>query len=170
MSEFEREERYIVFKTSKLHEDEFVRRKQWLHLTDQFVSSALVNCVVIEHDWPEFEPVWAMLKARMTGIPVPDPAREELMHEIEELKADLRSAKSGPDRWINSQFRTPPDGESVWCFGSTDGETFRAFLGYRSSRGKWFEYNNGDYIDGGYGNDYEATVTHWQSTPQPPTV
>ncbi len=34
--------------------------------------------------------------------------------------------------------------------------------------GKWEEINNGDYRDGGYGDDYPAEVTHWQPLPAPP--
>jgi hypothetical protein len=66
-TEFKREERYIVFKLSKLHTDELVRAKQLKTLKNAFVEDARVDCVVIESDWPEYEPVWAMIEARVTG-------------------------------------------------------------------------------------------------------
>lgn len=68
MSDFEREERYIV-----------VKRK---HLTP-FMESSIRNLLaaldvptiegaVVEVDWPEYEPVWNMIEARCTA------ARREL--------------------------------------------------------------------------------------------
>lgn len=34
--------------------------------------------------------------------------------------------------------------------------------------GKWFCLNNGDYIDGGYGADYQAKVAFWMPLPAEP--
>lgn len=62
MSEFKREERYMVLKLSRLPSDEAE------YLRD-CMKSAMVECVVIEKDWPEFEPTWAAIEARMTGQP-----------------------------------------------------------------------------------------------------
>ena len=47
MEEFKREERYIVLKLSRLPEDEAS------YLRD-CMQSAMIDCVVIEKDWPEF--------------------------------------------------------------------------------------------------------------------
>ncbi|WP_230769505.1 hypothetical protein [Sphingomonas sp. Leaf4] len=60
---FEREERYIVIKIAHLTDahDRFLR--EWLYLTG--VQS--IESVVIESDWPEYEPVWRMLADRLTG-------------------------------------------------------------------------------------------------------
>lgn len=60
MSEFKREERYMVLKLSRLPSDEAE------YLRD-CMKSAMVECVVIEKDWPEFESTWAAIEARMTG-------------------------------------------------------------------------------------------------------
>lgn len=38
-----------------------------------------VECVVVEHDWPEYEIVWHMIQARMQGTP----------NELEELTSKL---------------------------------------------------------------------------------
>jgi hypothetical protein len=73
-SEFKREERYIVFKLSKLHTDELVRQKQLNALNNAFIGDARVDCVVIESDWPEYEPAWAMIEARMIGSAPQPPA------------------------------------------------------------------------------------------------
>lgn len=70
---FKRENRYIVFKAKDL---------ECLDTFSQFVLSELckrvaevrtqrgkdgLECVVIESDWPEYETVWKMIEARMTG-------------------------------------------------------------------------------------------------------
>jgi len=66
---FQREERYIVLKINRLSEEE---SKYWRDCQ----SSAKVNCVVVEHDWPEYEPVWRMIERRMTGQPAVSAAEE----------------------------------------------------------------------------------------------
>ncbi|BDD90910.1 hypothetical protein PanNE5_03500 [Pandoraea sp. NE5] len=71
-NKFEREERYIVFKISKL--DDSTRHELQMVLRRIFASggtSPLVDCVVVENDWPEYEPTWAAIEARMTGRAAP---------------------------------------------------------------------------------------------------
>jgi hypothetical protein len=56
-----REERYLVVKRKYLTES------QYEDLED-FVDSlgiSTTGCVVIETDWPEYEPVWSMLEKRI---------------------------------------------------------------------------------------------------------
>lgn len=68
--------------------------------------------------------------------------------------------------WISVHKQEPEDDEFVLCSGI--GKDCRdVFIGYQDFRGNWFEHNNGDYIDGGYGDDYQANVTHWQPLPEP---
>lgn len=74
---FEREERYIVTKIK---------------------SGKRVECVVIESDWPEYEPVWQMLQDRMEGRPNKLAQQSE---EIASLKAQLAEAqKIGESGWL----------------------------------------------------------------------
>lgn len=64
MSEpFKREERYIVIK--RKHLPNFIE----LELREELRrhSIPMVDCVVVEHDWPEYDPVWAMIESRMAG-------------------------------------------------------------------------------------------------------
>ena len=73
-STFNREDRYAVLK----------RKDMYLYLTpaEQEMVWKLIakiargrvdanrgnlDCVVVEHDWPEAEAVWSMIEARMTG-------------------------------------------------------------------------------------------------------
>ena len=62
---FEREERYIVLKLKRLPKDEaeYIRDCH---------PKAMVECVVVERDWPEYHMVWAMIEHRMAGKPVPN--------------------------------------------------------------------------------------------------
>lgn len=67
-AEFKREDRYIVIKRSDLEKVPFTYRRalieplKWLQtqLPDR-------KYLVIESDWPEHEPAWAMIEARMNG-------------------------------------------------------------------------------------------------------
>lgn len=83
MSEFQREERYIALKLSRLpaREATYLRAIQ---------KDAIVESVVVEADWPEYDLVWLMLENRMSGKPVPDfnavRCADELKHRIGELE------------------------------------------------------------------------------------
>ncbi|MFG0917233.1 DUF551 domain-containing protein [Pseudomonas sp. CJQ_11] len=71
--------------------------------------------------------------------------------------------------WIKCSDRLPTDIDPVLAFGQSDSnDTEHAFIGWTDGD-KWFEVNNGDYIDGGYGDDYDAVATHWQPLPDDPT-
>lgn len=82
MSEFKRENRYIVIKRRRIlsyaqgHAPtaEKLERK----ILDQIPEEALVECVVVERDWPEYEQVWSMLAARVDhgDQHLPPPRRE----------------------------------------------------------------------------------------------
>lgn len=67
--EFKRENRYIVIKRSHLERGQETRLLAFL---DGVLRVQTISCVVVETDWPEYEPVWKMLEARITGAaPVP---------------------------------------------------------------------------------------------------
>lgn len=74
-AKFEIEWRYIVIKRKKLLEyslgDSLTAEKIEKRILDQIPDEALVECVVIESDWPEYEQVWKMLEARCTGLTRP---------------------------------------------------------------------------------------------------
>lgn len=77
-TEFRREARYTVFKgtdMAKLSEEG--KRQIFLLLmrAGQIMEDAKLpmrKCLVIESDWPEYEPAWAFIEARVTGEPVAD--------------------------------------------------------------------------------------------------
>ena len=73
-TEFKREERYLVFKLSDV-EEHFTpdERQQLARLAEvQRVGRSdggkpLLECVVVEKDWPEYEPTWQAIETRITG-------------------------------------------------------------------------------------------------------
>jgi hypothetical protein len=108
MSEkLERENRYLVLKRrdiiSKLLTPE--ARSAW-DTVEKFHDEIRKNngkgplcCVVVEHDWPEYEIVWAMIEARMSGKPTEiDDLRQQLADsqaENETLKEFVCHLKDG---------------------------------------------------------------------------
>jgi hypothetical protein len=70
--EFQREDRYIVIKRKDLDTvfRSDVREQFYTALHRRNCHDVLIpqrKFLVIESDWPEYEPVWRMIEARMTG-------------------------------------------------------------------------------------------------------
>lgn len=72
--EFKREPRYIVFKLKDAHaylKAAEIRQLEKIGSTiavnRAFHGKPPFNAVVVEQDWPEFDLVWSMIEARMTG-------------------------------------------------------------------------------------------------------
>lgn len=73
--EFHREDRYIVIKRSDLKKVPLAYRSR---LVDPMFSLLAHlprrECLVVESDWPEYEPAWTAIEARMTGAAPQPPA------------------------------------------------------------------------------------------------
>lgn len=74
MSDFKREPRYIVFKLTDLQRYVSEELQDLVHAAGMSINSSRLhggrppfNAAVVEQDWPEFEIVWALIEARMTG-------------------------------------------------------------------------------------------------------
>lgn len=76
MSEFKREDRYLVIKRSDLNQAlksyPSANAKEGLRLILQSIdvvrtkrNKQPLKCVVVESDWPEYEPVWGMIESRV---------------------------------------------------------------------------------------------------------
>jgi hypothetical protein len=69
MKNFKHEDRYMVVKLSLLS-DEFnedgMQRSDVIYRNAHF-GKAMVECVVVESDWPEYDKVWKMIEQRVTG-------------------------------------------------------------------------------------------------------
>ena len=76
---FERENRYIVLKVSDAKKhlshvgwDELKRVCHIVEIGREKSGKApALECVVVEKDWPEYEPVWAMIQKRCTSGTLP---------------------------------------------------------------------------------------------------
>lgn len=66
MSNFKREVRYTVVKHNQLTDAQIGFLKNCIHGE----GIPTVEAVVIESDWPEYEPVWKMIEDRLTDAPV----------------------------------------------------------------------------------------------------
>lgn len=77
---FQRENRYIVLKAKDIsHLSEAnMQALQAICASINVIRADRgkqdIECVVVEHDWPEFEQVWALIEARMTGGDYPNQA------------------------------------------------------------------------------------------------
>lgn len=98
-TEFKREARYTVFKGSDLAKlSEEGKRQIFLLLmrAGQIMEDAglpMRKCLVIEQDWPEYEPAWASIEARTTGtVPnVPDCAAAPPVGHDDAIREALRA-------------------------------------------------------------------------------
>lgn len=117
MSEFEREERYMVIKLSKLEptgQPDGMSREEEIYRIANF-GKALVQAVVVESDWPEYEPVWEMIKARVTGAPILDHTNchadlARIGEEIDALRLELTNARFLVDQALHLQKEHYGDG------------------------------------------------------------
>lgn len=71
---FEREPRYVVFKIKDIEKyltqdqkDSLMSVGEEIAFGRNYDGKPPFNAVVVEQDWPEFEPTWAMIEARMAG-------------------------------------------------------------------------------------------------------
>ena len=96
MSEFKREERYIVVKLKHLADLQQAPLRNFLR--ENRVPQ--IECVVVEHDWPEYHLVWAMIEHRMAGKPVPNfndwrraDALQQLLNDRDQQLHDLEQRR-----------------------------------------------------------------------------
>lgn len=71
-TELKREIRYITIKVSDANQLNRSEQKSLSHICNTINEIRAkrgkdeLNCVCVESDWPEYEPVWAMIEARMS--------------------------------------------------------------------------------------------------------
>lgn len=90
-NEFKREDRYVVIKRSDLEKlsplDRDVVQSSLEHISAILFGWNVPEreCLVIESDWPEYDPTWQMIERRMAGHPagplsIVAPGTEEFEH------------------------------------------------------------------------------------------
>ena len=101
----DREERYTVIK----HKDLTVDDRAEL---DQFIQSRHIptrKCLVIESDWPEYEPAWRMIEARVTGAstkPAAVPSlNQQLLEALEGMLLHIREPESESEFQWSGHFK-----------------------------------------------------------------
>lgn len=72
------------------------------------------ECVVVEHDWPEYEKVWQMIEARVDSKEAEDQGLEEWIAGYEAWKAGYESAKR---QWSRSGEISYLRGIGAYCNG-----------------------------------------------------
>ena len=87
-TEFQREERYVVFKLSDIADYFYPSEiSQLFRLSRTQQAQRAVNgklpleCVVVESDWPEYEPTWKAIEARVMGAQ-PAPSINEGVRKV----------------------------------------------------------------------------------------
>ncbi len=102
-TEFRRETRYVVLKNAdimqcltinELIELRRIQARVAEHRTA--IGKPRLECVVVEKDWPEYEPTWKAIEARMMGSPKESALQTaarimniELIRERDDLRAKL---------------------------------------------------------------------------------
>lgn len=90
--EFVREGRYIVVKPD--YEDDIRTERLRNYIEEMCFHTP--DCVVVEADWPEYEPVWRMIEARVIGNPTELDAAKATISQLQGLVAELRALLDAP--------------------------------------------------------------------------
>ena len=92
-NKFVREERYIVFKVSDLGNslkgDEIRKLAREYAEQRSLKGKKPLECVVVESDWPEYEPTWKAIEARMTGAQPAPSMPTALLVAVADLVAQM---------------------------------------------------------------------------------
>ena len=116
-TEFKREERYIVFKLSDV-EEHFTpgERQQLARLAEvqrvgrSEAGKPPLECVVVEADWPEYEPTWKVIEARVAGErpapSVPSVPDDRALRIIHRTAGHLRLLKKDSKTWGQLHHKT----------------------------------------------------------------
>jgi hypothetical protein len=184
---FQREERYIVVKLSRLsHREEMEGRLR--SMIERYAGKhTLVDCVVVESDWPEYEPVWAMIEARCTGRTAQAGGdallreaceqirdvraaigdlewREELVWLVKRIDAHLSRPRPARDEALVEAWQpwasAPKDGTIILAYGEHLPTYFYATVW---EKGEWRYCSQGS----GWASP-PAAPTHWRPLPPPP--
>ena len=86
-TEFQREERYVVFKVSDLGNslkgDEIRRLAREYAEQRRLKGKEPLECVVVEKDWPEYEPTWEAIEARVTGAQPAPSIKDAIIDDLQ---------------------------------------------------------------------------------------
>jgi len=110
-TEFDREERYIVFKLSDLGNslkgDEIRRLAREYAEQRRLRGKPPLECAVVESDWPEYEPTWRAIEARVAG--------ERLAPSMPSPDIYVSDTGHAWDAKLNPEFRHSPNATPYWA-------------------------------------------------------
>ena len=103
-TEFQREERYVVFKLSDIADYFYPSEiSQLFRLSRTQQAQRAVNgklpleCVVVESDWPEYEPTWKAIEARVMGAQPAPSVPDGWLRAIDESLVVANIGVANPD-------------------------------------------------------------------------
>ena len=127
-SEFTREERYIVFKLSDVERYLTAADRSYLAMMKNEIDAGR-DCankppfkgLIVESDWPEYEPTWKAIEARERQAPVQrfvgrrnaqerEPAMQDAMMKFDPATGEERPYPSHATQWRNWH------GIAAWLF------------------------------------------------------
>jgi hypothetical protein len=88
---FQRERRYIVIKRKHLTDGQERNIREYL----DDIGAHTIRAVVVEEDWPEYEPVWQMIEARVSGGAAPQPDASALVEAVKRAAKNADVALGG---------------------------------------------------------------------------
>lgn len=100
MSEFKREERYIVVKLKNIGNAELERK--FRHMISHELQVPTVECLVVESDWPIYEEAWDMVQRLAEG-------REQKIDQLQRQNDELNLIKSRYEALIFAVETKHPD-------------------------------------------------------------
>ena len=110
-TEFEREELYIVFKLSDLGNslkgDEIRRLAREYAEQRRLRGKPPLECAVVESDWPEYEPTWRAIEARVAG--------ERLAPSMPSPDIYVSDTGRAWDAKLNPELRHSPNATPYWA-------------------------------------------------------
>lgn len=159
---FKRETRYAVIKLKDINQN--TQRQLHNFMEDLEIPSR--DCVVVESDWPEYEPVWKMIEARMTGKALASREGESSQQAAvpewrateKEMPPEFVPVIGFSEAWVDEDFN--PDGIRE-CFRSGDGDDWISSWWYDEQ--DCYETESGR--TGGHG-----APTHWQPRPSTTSI
>ena len=173
MSDFQREERYAVFKLRDLAETE---KDAVLRLANG-INAQSIECVIVESDWPNYEHTWQTIE-RVSDGSYSDPYAEieRLQSRVAELEITHDGQAASVPEWTDINLRQPDEYQVVLWF--CQGGNIRTGMYYgknhcdrvpethpisgkgRPHYGKFGRY--AEPAESGY------IATHWMPLPKPP--
>ena len=121
-NEFTREVRYVVLKNADITQcltvNELIElRRIQAKVTEHRAKTGKprLECVVVESDWPEYEPTWKAIEARVTGAQPASSAQDDVMreHVMDAVANALGDAYDCMRVW------------SAWGYGTMGSDDFR---------------------------------------------